>query len=79
MSNESVCQVVRSWVDLSSFHERLFGVVYVTRGDFHDGSEKGKASVRQTLCQSWDMPTGSDERIRQAPCRSQICAQDPES
>jgi len=27
----------------------------------------------------WDMPTVSDGRIRHAPCRSQICAQDPDS
>jgi hypothetical protein len=54
MSNESVCQVARSWVDVSSFHMRLFGVVYVTCGNFHDGSEKGTASVHQILCQSWE-------------------------
>jgi hypothetical protein len=28
MSSESVCQVARSWVDVGSFHTRLFGVVY---------------------------------------------------
>jgi hypothetical protein len=28
MSTESVCQVARSWVDVGSFHTRLFGVVY---------------------------------------------------
>jgi hypothetical protein len=28
MSGESVCQVARSWVDVGSFHARLFGVVY---------------------------------------------------
>jgi hypothetical protein len=37
MSNESVCQVAPSWVDVDSFHRRLFGVVYVTCGGFHDG------------------------------------------
>jgi len=47
MSSESVCQVARRWVDMGSFHTRLFGVVYVTCGDFHDGSEKGTASVHQ--------------------------------
>ena len=26
----------------------------MTRGDFHDGSEKGIASVHQILCQSWE-------------------------
>jgi hypothetical protein len=30
MSSESVCQVARSWVDMGSFHTRLFGVVYFT-------------------------------------------------
>jgi len=40
MSSESVCQVARSWVDVGSFHTCLFGVVYVTCGDFHDGSER---------------------------------------
>jgi hypothetical protein len=28
---------------------RLSGVVYVTCGDFHDGSEKGTASVQQRV------------------------------
>jgi hypothetical protein len=28
MSSESVCQVTRNWVDVGSFHTRLFGVVY---------------------------------------------------
>jgi hypothetical protein len=28
MSSESVCQVARSWVDVGSFHARLFGGVY---------------------------------------------------
>jgi hypothetical protein len=40
MSNESVCKVSRSWVDVGSFYKRLFGVEYVTCADFHDGSEK---------------------------------------
>jgi len=40
MSSESVCQVARSWVEVGSFHTRLFGVVYVTCGEFYDGSEK---------------------------------------
>jgi len=54
MSSESVCQVAHSRVDVDSFHTRLFGVVYVACGDFHDGLEKGTASVHQILCQSWD-------------------------
>jgi hypothetical protein len=54
MSSESVCQVARSWMDVSSFHTRLFGVVYVACGDFHDESEKGTATVYQILCQSWE-------------------------
>jgi transposase len=29
---------------------RLFGVVYGTGGNFHDGSQKGPASVHQILC-----------------------------
>ena len=53
MSSESVCQVAHSWVEVRSFHTRLFGVVYVTCGNFHDGSEKRTASVHQILCQSW--------------------------
>jgi hypothetical protein len=40
MSSESACQVSRSWVDVSSFHTHLFGAVYVTCGDFNNGSEK---------------------------------------
>jgi hypothetical protein len=54
MSNESFCQVARSWVDVGSLLKRLFGVVYMTCGDFHDGSEKGTVSVHQILCQSWE-------------------------
>jgi len=26
----------------------------MTRGNFHDGSEKGTASVHQILCQAWE-------------------------
>jgi hypothetical protein len=40
MSSESVCQFARSWVNVVIFHTRLFGVVYVTCGNFHGGSEK---------------------------------------
>ena len=32
---------------MGSIHTRLFGVVHVACGDFHDGSEKGTASVHQ--------------------------------
>jgi hypothetical protein len=49
MSSESVCHVARRWVKVGSFHTHLFGVVYVTCGDFHDGSKKATASVRRTL------------------------------
>jgi hypothetical protein len=52
MSSESLCPVARSWVEVGSFHTHLFVVVYVTRGDFHDGSEKGTASVHKMFCQS---------------------------
>ena len=31
-----------TWADFTRVY---FGVVYVTRGDFYDGSEKGTASV----------------------------------
>jgi hypothetical protein len=33
MSTESVCRVTRSWVEVGSFHTRLFGVLYVTFGE----------------------------------------------
>jgi hypothetical protein len=52
MSSESVCQVACSWVDVGSFHARLFGVMYVTCGDFYDGSEKGTVSVHQSFRQN---------------------------
>jgi hypothetical protein len=52
MSSGSVCQVARSWVEVGSFHTRLFGVVYVTCGDFHDGSDKLAVSVHHILYQS---------------------------
>jgi len=45
MFSESACQVSRRWDDVGRFYTHLFGVVYVTRGDFYDGSEKGIASV----------------------------------
>jgi hypothetical protein len=40
MFTESAYQVSRRWDDVGSFYTRLFGVVYVTCGDFYDGSEK---------------------------------------
>jgi hypothetical protein len=52
MPSESVCQVACSWVNM--FHTHIFGVMYVACGDFHDGSEKGTASVHQILFQSWE-------------------------
>jgi len=45
MFSKSARQVSRRWDDVGRFYTRLFGVVYVTRGDFYDGSEKGTASV----------------------------------
>jgi len=39
---------------LGSLYTRLFGVVYVTRDDFHDGSEKETGSVHLILRQSWE-------------------------
>jgi len=50
MFSESVCQVSRRWDDVGSFYTGLFGVVNMTRGDFHDGSEKETASVHLILC-----------------------------
>jgi len=70
MSSESMCQVACSWVDVGSIHMRLLGVVYVTCGDFHDGSEIGTASVHQILCQSWEKCYGglhNDSTILRAP------------
>jgi hypothetical protein len=72
MSSESVCQVARSRVDVGSFHMNLFGVMCVTCGDIHihDGSEKGRASVHQILCQSWEKCYGdphSDSTSLQGP------------
>ena len=61
MFSESACQVSCKWDDVGSFYTRLFGVVYVTRGDFHDGSEKGTASVHQILCQSWEQCCGDPQ------------------
>jgi hypothetical protein len=54
MSSKSVCQVAHTWVDVHCFHTHLFGVVCMTSGDFHDGLEKGTASVHQILCQYWE-------------------------
>jgi len=33
----------------------------VTRGDFHDGSEKGTANVHQILCQPWEKCYGKPQ------------------
>ena len=63
MPSESVCQVSRSWMDVGNFQTRLFGVVYVTCGDFHDGSEKGTANVHQILCQSWGKCYGEPHNV----------------
>jgi hypothetical protein len=55
MSSESVCQVAHScWVNVGSFHTRLFGVLYVACCDFRDRSEKGTESVHQILCPFWE-------------------------
>ena len=48
------------------FSHAFFGVVYVTCGDFHAGSEKGTASVHQILCQSWKSATETLTMIQQA-------------
>jgi len=76
MSSESVCQVACSWVDVGSFHKCLFGIVYMTCGNFHDGSEKGTASVHQILCQSWKSAMETLTMIQQAfGDQSLSCAQ----
>jgi hypothetical protein len=49
MSSVSVCQTARSWVDVGCFHKRLSGVVYLTCGNHHDGTEKGTANVHQSF------------------------------
>ena len=68
MFSESACQVSRKWDDVGSFYTRLFEVVYVTRGDFYDGSEKGTGSVDQILCQSsekcYGNPRNDSTRLR---------------
>ena len=64
MFSESACQVSRRWDEVGRFYTRLFIVVYVTRGDFYDGSEKGTASVHQILCQSWECVTETLEMIQ---------------
>jgi hypothetical protein len=40
MSSESLCQVAHSWVDMVIFHTCVVGVMYVTCGNFCDGSKK---------------------------------------
>jgi hypothetical protein len=58
MSSESVCQVACDWVDMGSFHMRLFEVMYMNCGVPHSESEKGTVSVHQILCQSWKVCYG---------------------
>jgi hypothetical protein len=52
VSNESLCQVARNWMGMGSFRTRLFGVMYVTCGDFHDGPEKGTVSSPSSFWQN---------------------------
>ena len=68
MFSESTCQVSRRWNDVVSFYARLCGVVYVMRGGFGNGSEKGTASVNQILYKSWEKcyrsPRNESTRLR---------------
>jgi hypothetical protein len=57
MSSESVCQVARSWVDVSIIHTRLFGVVYFAIASFREfldtpsycrGEESGDSTTVRT-------------------------------
>jgi hypothetical protein len=48
-------------VKVGSFYTCLFGVVYVTCGDFRDGSEKGTESVHQILCHYWEKYYGDPQ------------------
>ena len=76
MYSESVCQVACSWVDMGSFHTRLFRVVCMTCGDFYDGSEKGTANVHHILCQSWEKCHGdphNDSTSLRGP-KLELCA-----
>jgi hypothetical protein len=68
---------------MGSSHARLFGVVYVTCGDFHEGSEKGTASVHRTLAvpfsdPSWKSPqvtyTTPNKRAWELPTFTQLRA-----
>jgi len=74
MFSESACQDSRRWDEVGCFYARLFGVVYVTRGDFHDGSEKRTASEHQILCQSWEKcygnPRNDSTRLREPKLES---------
>ena len=68
MFTESAYQVSRRRYAVVSFYARLNGVVYVTRGVFGKGSEKGTASVHQSLCKSWEKcyrnPRNDSTRLR---------------
>jgi hypothetical protein len=65
MFSESECQVSRRWDDEGRFYTRLFGVVYVTCGDFYDGSEKGTASVHKFCANLGKIVTETLEMIQQ--------------
>jgi hypothetical protein len=66
MSIESMCQVARSVLEVGSFNKRLFGVVHVTCGDFHDGSEKRSASVLKFCSNLGENATETLTMIQQA-------------
>ena len=57
-----------SWDGVVSFYARLCGVVYVTRGGFGKGSEKGTTSMHQILYKSWEKcyrdPRNDSTRLR---------------
>ena len=68
MFSKSACQVSRRWDDIVTFYACLYGVVYMTRGGFGDGSEKGTSSVKQILFKSWEKcyrnPQNDSTRLR---------------
>jgi hypothetical protein len=71
MSCESVCQVARNWVDVGSFHTRLFGVVYFAIASVREFLDTS-SYVRDILARSRNVYTSSAVLTAYLPFHAKI-------